>query len=175
MTSARGVPIATSATPWRRSAPLSVQMTVPGDSAVPTDRNHSAPSASNGGMLAIVSTLLASVGGAGDPTGPAIAVPAGSSGVGPTSSTPCRNGGAMRGNGGLPSSTSSSPVSSPNRYSPGPRATAIVMPGIQSVSRISAMADSSRSFSSRNVSLMATITRSAPTAEAAISAPSMTA
>ena len=58
------VPIGTSPTPAWRVEPDTVQIAVPGDSAVPTSRNHVAPLARISGTLASVSTLLASVGGA---------------------------------------------------------------------------------------------------------------
>ena len=63
-TSRNGVPSAISATACRRVAPLTVHTTEPGDASVPSSRNQSAPSARMPATLAIVSTLLASVGGA---------------------------------------------------------------------------------------------------------------
>src|SRR5439155_488753 len=78
--------------------------------------------------------------GGGPAAGIAIVVPAGSSGSGPNSSMPCRYGGAMRGNGGRPSSTSSSPVSSPKRYSRGPATIPTFTSSHQPASRHPAMA-----------------------------------
>ena len=106
MTSRSGVPICTSATPCRRVAPVTVQTIVPGDSSVPSVRNQSAPRAMIRGTLAMVSTLLASVGGASLPPSVAISTAAdrplpdvASDTVSTTSVTPRRNGGAMRGKG----------------------------------------------------------------------------
>ena len=91
MTSRSGVPIATSATPWRRVRPDTVQTIVPGDSAVPAARNQSAPSASTRATFAIVSTLFTSVGGAASAaSGAAIVNCEAEASSGPTSSTPWR-------------------------------------------------------------------------------------
>jgi hypothetical protein len=94
-----------------------------------------------------------------------------------TSSIPWRNGGATRGNGGRPSSTSSRPVSSPYRYSLGPATIPTLASLNQSPSSasISAMAAARRSRSPPKVSLRANTMRSAPTANAATRAPSTTA
>src|SRR5215207_449728 len=59
MTSRSGVPIATSATPWRGVCPVTVHTIVPGEPSVPTDRNQSAPRARMPGTFASVSTLFA--------------------------------------------------------------------------------------------------------------------
>src|SRR5918995_670218 len=64
MTSRSGVPIGSSATPWRGVWPVTVHTIVPGDSSVPIERNHSAPRARMPGTFASVSTLFARVGGA---------------------------------------------------------------------------------------------------------------
>ena len=73
ITSRSGVPSSTSATPARTVSPLTVHTTVPGESAVPSSRNQSAPKRTIPGRLAYVSTLLASVGGAtASADGPAI-------------------------------------------------------------------------------------------------------
>lgn len=63
MASRSVVPIASSATPGRRTRPVIVHTIVPGDSAVPTERNHSEPRSTILGTLASVSTLSTSVGG----------------------------------------------------------------------------------------------------------------
>jgi hypothetical protein len=116
------MPIATSATPWRGVRPLTVHTIVPGESSVPTDRNHSAPWARMPGTFASVSTLFASVGGASVRSpGAAISIFAAEvTRSAPNSSAPWRYGGETRGNGPRPSIASSSPVSSPYRYSGGP-------------------------------------------------------
>ncbi len=80
----------------------------------------------------------------------------------------------MRGKGGRPSITSSSAVSSPNRYSSGPVTSVTGTVSVQPAASISAMAARSRSASVANAALVAMITESAPTAWAAISAPSST-
>ena len=138
---------------------------------MPYSRNHSAPLARMSATLAIVSTLLASVGGA--PPSPAIATWAAEMRPSPTSSAPWRYGGATRGNGGRPSTTSSRPVSSPNRYSFGPATMSIATPSAHPASVISAIAVRRAAICSVNVALTATITSSAPTVSAAMSAPSM--
>src|SRR5215212_11202456 len=74
----------------------------PGDDFVPMDLNHSGPRSRIGGTQQSVSTLLMTVGRA---NAPAIA----------------GNGGLFRGQPRLPSSASSSPVSSPQIYAPAPR------------------------------------------------------
>ena len=86
---------------------------------MPSVRNQAAPRAMIFGTLAIVSTLSTSTDGA-SVSSPAISTWAASplsavasASVSTTSTTPRRYGGAMRGNGGRPSSASSSPVSSP--------------------------------------------------------------
>jgi hypothetical protein len=62
MTCHSGVPMATSPTRWRLTSLVKVHTTVPGDSGVPVERNHSAPWATMSGTLAIVSTLLTNAG-----------------------------------------------------------------------------------------------------------------
>ena len=134
------------------------------------------------GRLANVSTLPASVGGAIESAlGPAISTCAAerlpvstSSASSNISSTPSRYGGAMRGNGGRPSITSSSAVSSPKRYSSGPVTTETGTVAVQPSASISAMAASRRRTTPVNAALVAMITESAPTAWAAMSAPSST-
>src|SRR5262245_18983344 len=64
MTRCNDVPIGTSPTASRIVAPVIVHTIVPGDSGVPTDRNQSGPCTRMPGMLAMVSVLLTSVGGA---------------------------------------------------------------------------------------------------------------
>lgn len=80
-----------------------------------TERNQSGPSARMAATLAIVSTLLTSVGAASVVPGPARSTPAAERvpPPSPPSSRPRRNGGEMRGKGWRPASTSSSAVSSP--------------------------------------------------------------
>src|SRR5207248_11754646 len=90
------------------------------------------------------------------------------------SSAPWRYGGDTRGNGPRPSIASSSPVSSPYRYSGGPSNTLSSTSVAQRAPWISSMARRRRSASAVNVSLMATITVSALSANAAMSAPSST-
>ena len=90
--------MSTSPTPARRVLPVTVHTMVPGDSSVPSVRNHAAPRATMRGTLASVSTLSTSVGGAtASPPGPAISTWAesplperASSGVSTTSVTPRR-------------------------------------------------------------------------------------
>ena len=106
MASASEVPIGTSATPWRRVLPVMVTTVVPGEVAVPSSRNQSGPWAMIPGMLARVSTLLASAGGPSPRPGDASSS---------ASVSPRRYGGAMRGKGMRPATTSSRAVSSPNR------------------------------------------------------------
>src|SRR5581483_11509635 len=90
----------------------------------PAWRNQAAPWARMPGTLAMVSALLTSAGAAGVwPPGVAMTEPAPETGSAPTSSTPRREGGAMRGNGSRPATTSRRAVSSPNRYSDGPSTT----------------------------------------------------
>src|SRR6266576_2691956 len=74
----------------------------PGEDGVPIDLNHAGPFSMIGGTQQSVSTLLMTVGLA---NAPAIA----------------GNGGLLRGQPRLPSSASSSPVSSPQMYAPAPR------------------------------------------------------
>src|SRR3954468_8058820 len=62
MTSRRGVPSSISPMSGPTTSPTTVLMTLPGDSAVPIDRNHSGPRATIHGTLASVSTLFTSVG-----------------------------------------------------------------------------------------------------------------
>ena len=118
MAARTGVPIGISATPARLVEPLIVQTIVPGDSSVPSERNQSGPLAMIPGTFAIVSTLLTRAGGAS--VSPAIRTGAASplsltasASPATTSMTPRRHGGAMRGNGGRPSTASSNAVSSP--------------------------------------------------------------
>ena len=100
-----GVPSSNSPTPARSVRPLTVHTIVPGDSSVPTARNHVRPLARRcAGTLASVSTLLTRVGGASvAPSGSARSVPARAVVSSPTASCPARYGGATRGNGGRPS------------------------------------------------------------------------
>src|SRR6266550_7709853 len=58
MTSPRGVPSSTSATPGLVTSPVTVHITLPGDSAVPIDRCQSAPCSRIHGTFDNVSTLL---------------------------------------------------------------------------------------------------------------------
>ena len=81
----------------------------------------------------------------------------------------------MRGNGARPSTTSSSAVSSPKRYSSGPVATVTSTSSRMPASRISAMAASTRARSTVPEALSATTTSPPVTAWAAMSAPSITA
>src|SRR4051794_13440804 len=138
---------------------------VPGDASVPNSRNHVGPSAMIDATCAHVSTLFTSVGGGSSTS-------AKSTG---TSSTPRRYGGATRGNGGRPSSTSSSAVSSPTRYSSGPAFTSSCTSPAQPASCTSAIALSRIATSSTNDARVPITTRSAPTTNAAMSAPSSTA
>ena len=113
-TSFSGVPSSISATAARALCPLTVTSAVPGDAVVPRSRNQSAPLARMAGTLANVSTLFTSTGGSSvSPSAVAISTPPASAVASPSSSIPRRHGGAMRGNGWRPSSTSSRPVSSP--------------------------------------------------------------
>ena len=82
---------------------------MPRESGTPSFAYSAAPSSMIGGIVAIVSTLLTTV---GEPYRPAIA----------------GNGGFVRGWPRLPSSDSSSAVSSPQMYAPAPRCTTIVTP-----------------------------------------------
>ena len=75
---------------------------------------------------------------------------------------------------GRPSTTSRSAVSSPNRYSSGPATTSMATVSAQPAEASSAIACRSRAISAANVDFTATMTRSAPTVSAAISAPSRT-
>ena len=70
MTRRSGVPSSTSPTSGATTSPTTVATIVPGDSAVPIERNQSAPRARMCGTLASVSTLLTSV-GFGPPPRPA--------------------------------------------------------------------------------------------------------
>src|SRR3954468_16409202 len=87
MTSAKAVPMSTSTTQGTATSPTTVQMSMPGDSAVPIERNQSAPRARMNGTLASVSTLLTAVG-----WGDASSV----------TNRPCSNGGSRRGSGSCP-------------------------------------------------------------------------
>ena len=60
--SANGVPISTSWTPGRRTSPITLAINVPGDPAVPIERNQSAPLAMMCAAAAKVSALLTTVG-----------------------------------------------------------------------------------------------------------------
>src|SRR5262245_2537268 len=120
-TSESGVPSSNSATPACCTSPTTVAIAVPGDSAVPAERYQSAPRARISGTFASVSTLVTSVGllpttSASSETGAPADQPTG----GVVANSPIRYGGMIRGSGSPPSTTSSSPVSSPYRYSSGP-------------------------------------------------------
>ena len=80
----------------------------------------------------------------------------------------------MRGKGWRPSMASSSAVSSPYRYSPGPSNTSSSTPATNSAARNSSTAIRSRLTSVRKERLRAKMTLSAPTARAATRAPSTT-
>ncbi len=80
----------------------------------------------------------------------------------------------MRGKGGRPATTSSRAVSSPNRYSEGPRTRSIATSVAHPASVISATAASRRAISVVKDALVATTTRVASTARAAMRAPSST-
>src|SRR3954454_5476275 len=115
ITSPNGVPNSTSPTSGATTSPTTVATRFPGDSAVPIERNQSAPRARIHGTFDNVSTLFTRVGfGAATP----------SAGCQPltmsVANNPCSYGGNKRGSGGLPSMTSSIAFSSPNRYSSGP-------------------------------------------------------
>ena len=177
-----GVPIGSSITCASTDGPLTVHTTVPGARSVPTSRNQAAPNRMMPGTLASVSTFWASAGGARE-SGPPVAsstcagrpLPLStSSSVSTTSSTPRRHGGAIRGNGGRPSTTSSSAVSSPKRYSAGPSSTSIATPSHQPAASTSVTASRRRATMSVNEAFVATTIWSAPTAWAAMSAPSST-
>ena len=62
ITASSGVPSVTSATPARSTSPTTVQIALPGDCVVPSERNQSTPRSRIGTTLARVSTLLTSVG-----------------------------------------------------------------------------------------------------------------
>src|SRR5688572_12400541 len=184
-TSPSGVPAGTSYTPGRATAPVTVQSRVPGVFAVPTERNQLAPLAMIIATLANVSTLLTSTGGTtlsslsvASSTLADSALPASTSSIWSTSSTtstsPRRHGGAMRGNGGRPSITSSRAVSSPYRYSRGPSTTTNSNPGFQEACDTSAIASRSRAICG-NVCLVAIVIVCALATCAAIIAPSSTA
>ena len=116
-----GDPSGSSNTPSRRTSPQMVKTIVPGAPSVPLARSQSGPSARMWGTLAKVSTLLTRVGLS----------------AGGLANSPWMNGRATRGRGGRPSITSSSPVSSPNRYRSGPRTISTGTPPSASASRIS--------------------------------------
>ena len=105
-TSRSGVPMITSPTPARSTAPVTVHTIVPGDSSVPSVRYHEAPRARMWATLASVSTFSTRAGVASP--APTISMSAdrpvsrSSPGVPPSAASswrPRRNGGAMRGNG----------------------------------------------------------------------------
>src|ERR671910_308144 len=144
--------------PGCRTSPHKVNTIVPGDSSVPNERNHSAPRRRMCGTFASVSTLLTTVGlgESGDRKSPSI------------------HGGTMRGSGSLPSMTSSSAFSSPNRYSSGPGVSSMATGPIRSRAAMSSIATRKRSISCSNAVLMPMKARSAPTACAAMPRPSTT-
>ena len=61
-TTRNGVPMGTSKLPGRSTLPLIVNIFVPGDFSVPSERNHSAPCTTMSGTFISVSTLLMTVG-----------------------------------------------------------------------------------------------------------------
>ena len=75
MTARSGVPSSTSPTSGATTSPTTVATIVPGDSAVPIERNQSAPSARMCGTFDSVSTLFTSVGFGPPLRGPAVASP----------------------------------------------------------------------------------------------------
>jgi hypothetical protein len=88
--------------PGRFTAPDTVTSRVPPDLPMPSLLNHSAPFSKMRGKDAMVSTLFTTVGA-------------------PNRPTTAGNGGFRRGQPFLPSSDSSSAVSSPQMYAPAPR------------------------------------------------------
>src|SRR3954469_24103009 len=98
------MPSSCSYTPGLFTWPLMPNSFGPGELLVPIDLNQSGPFSIMGGTQQSVSTLLMTVGRA---NAPAMA----------------GNGGLLRGQPRLPSSASSSPVSSPQMYAPAPRGT----------------------------------------------------
>ena len=109
---ANEVPITTSWTPGRLTSPTTVAITVPGDSAVPIVRNHSAPLAMMCAAVARVSALLTTVGF--DTESPATGRDPASQPIGESvANRPSSYGGSSRGSGSRPSMTSSSAFSSP--------------------------------------------------------------
>jgi hypothetical protein len=117
--------------PGWRTSPDSVKTIVPGESSVPNPRNQSAPLARMCGTFDSVSTLLTAV-GLGEPG---------------DRKSPSIHGGTMRGKGSLPSITSRSAFSSPNRYSSGPGTSSTGTPPIRSCLAISSMAAARRAIS----------------------------
>ena len=81
-------------------------------------------------------------------------------------------GGNSRGSGGLPSMTSRSAFSSPNRYSSGPETIVTVHSAQMPAFCISCTARVTRSYSVVNFSLRAMNASLAPTAKAAMTTPS---
>ena len=112
-----GVPSSTSSTWLRTTSPTIVTMTVPGEPAVPIDRNHDAPFARMCAAVASVSTLLTRVGLLW-PARPALTSASHPSCT--VANKPRWYGGSSVGSGSRPSITSRSAFSSPKRYSSGP-------------------------------------------------------
>src|SRR4051794_21463216 len=113
ITSPSGVPSSTSPTSGATTSPVTVHTMVPGDSAVPRDRNHSAPRARIAGTLLRVSTLLTSVGFAARTSRPTGWLLPSQPVVMSVANRPCWYGGNSRGSALRPSITSSRAVSSP--------------------------------------------------------------
>ena len=151
-------PIGSSYTPGYRTSPLSVSNIVPGESSVPIDRNHSAPSRRMYETFASVSGLFTTVG----------------LGLSGRRKSPSIHGGTVRGRGGLPSITSRSAFSSPKRYSSGPVTSSTGTSPIRSAAAISRIACRTRSTSRAAPALMQIQAPSAPTARAAMASPSRT-
>ena len=159
-------------TPGSATSPQSVNTIVPGDESVPAARNSSAPCARIHVTCARVSTLLTSVGLARSPrASPGSASVAVQPSCGAVANRPCWNGGRTRGSGSLPSMTSSSAFSSPNRYSSGPRAIVTSRSPSRPAPASSRVARSSASHSRTNDAFTPMYTSCASTVNAAIAAP----
>jgi len=180
MTSRSVVPIGTSTTPGDTTSPTTVQITVPGDLSLPTERKASTPLARIHAACARVSALFTSVGLGSGPSSSDSAAGSGDGAAcqpswGPVAKSPCRYGGSQRGSGSLPSITSSSAFSSPKRYSSGPVTTVTVIPPSQSASSTSTSALRTASSSGAKLAFIAMNASVAPTDSAAMSSPSITA
>ena len=174
-TSRSVVPHNTSTTPARSASPTTVHTTVPGDSGVPRDRYHDAPFARTCVTLANVSTLLTDVGFDSCPrecpgSGSCDCQPS----CGAVANKPCTYGGSQRGNGSLPSMTSSSAFSSPKRYSSGPATMPIERSPTIPACCISVTAAMTRSRSGPKLAFNAMNTSVASSANDAIARPSTT-